>query len=363
MQSFSPFLSSVRSLTLLAVSAAVAGLGAGCGFQVANGDSGMPVDAAVDAALDATPGPDLATPPDLTPPATWTLLSSKQSQDLFAVSGAPGSVFAVGAKGTMLYTTDGAQTWHPISNPNGMNDLEAAFQFPNSNDAWIAGDFAFVIHSTSGGSGPFNNLPMNTAGLLLTGFWGSPSGDLYTVGFNRSSSVSQFGILHSTGGTTAFDDVTPSSVGLQPKARAVWGSSSTDVYVVGEQGVIAHAVDPMTWTPQTSNVTGTLNGVWGASASDVWAVGAGGVILHSTGSGDWLAQQSGTGVELRAVWGTSASSVYVVGAFGTVLHTSDGGQNWSVESSGTTAQLNGVFATDPLDVYVVGAGGVVLHKP
>jgi hypothetical protein len=60
----------------------------------------------------------------------------------------------------------------------------------------------------------------------------------------------------------------------------IWGSSATDVFAVGEDGVVLH-YDGAAWTLATPTRAGLL-GVWGSSPGDVYAVGAAGTILHGT---------------------------------------------------------------------------------
>jgi hypothetical protein len=60
----------------------------------------------------------------------------------------------------------------------------------------------------------------------------------------------------------------------------LWGTSATDVFVVGENGVVLH-YDGAEWTG-SSQSDRTLLGVWGPSPGDVFAVGNAGTILHGT---------------------------------------------------------------------------------
>lgn len=70
-----------------------------------------------------------------------------------------------------------------------------------------------------------------------------------------------------------------------------------------------------------------LESVWGSSSSDVFAVGVDGIILHYDGSA-WSVMNSGTSDELYGVWGSSSTDVFAVGAYGymgqllygTILH-------------------------------------------
>jgi hypothetical protein len=61
--------------------------------------------------------------------------------------------------------------------------------------------------------------------------------------------------------------------------RGIWGNSATNVFAVGEGGMILH-YDGKAWKKTTSGTTNDFNGVWGSSAADVFAVGNPGTILH-----------------------------------------------------------------------------------
>src|SRR5215468_11175954 len=55
-----------------------------------------------------------------------------------------------------------------------------------------------------------------------------------------------------------------------------------------------------------------FHGVWGTSATNVWVVGASGMILHWNGTG-WAEVDSGTTGDLRSISGTSVSDAWAVG--------------------------------------------------
>jgi hypothetical protein len=104
-----------------------------------------------------------------------------------------------------------------------------------------------------------------------------------------------------------------------PDLYAVWGSSPTDVFAVGEAFEILH-YDGAAWSSMISPQPGQLEGVWGASSSDVFAVGNAetlypGEILHYDGSSWSTMFGPGTTGFLQAVWGTSPSDVFAAGSW------------------------------------------------
>jgi len=77
-----------------------------------------------------------------------------------------------------------------------------------------------------------------------------------------------------------------------------------------------------------SGTTSPLMAVWGSSGSDVFAVGMNGIILHYDGT-SWNAMSSGIIKYLSSVWGSSPNDVFVVGYGGAILHY--GPKTWHVD--------------------------------
>ena len=85
-----------------------------------------------------------------------------------------------------------------------------------------------------------------------------------------------------------------------------------------------------------------LHDVWTENGTDIWAVGEGGVILYSSNGGQtWTRQSSLTNVNLWAIHG-EGDRLWAVGNRGVIVHTVDGGQTWHQQSSPTVAALWGI---------------------
>jgi uncharacterized protein YjdB len=130
---------------------------------------------------------------------------------------------------------------------------------------------------------------------------------------------------------------------------AIWGTSAGDIYLMSWNGTILH-YDGSSWSEMESGTGSTLRGVWGVSPIDVYAVGEAGVILHYDGS-TWNEMQSGTFEDLDDVWGTSSTDVYAVGNAGTILHYD--GTSWSAAVGGLSADVTAVWGTSATDIYAV----------
>ena len=154
--------------------------------------------------------------------------------------------------------------------------------------------------------------------------------------------------------------------GPGPQSNAilsVWGTSPSEVWAVGRNGVAMH-FDGQSWTaPNKFPTDKSLRGVWGNAANNYWAVGEGGTILHYDGT-SWQPQTSGTLNKLYSVWGSGSTDIWAVGEVGTVLHYD--GAAWTLTGAPTSGTLARVFGSSPDNVWIVGSTAtptsVVLKK-
>jgi hypothetical protein len=100
--------------------------------------------------------------------------------------------------------------------------------------------------------------------------------------------------------------------------RGVWGTSPTDIFAVGEAGVILR-FDGIRWYAMESPTQKALRGVIGTGPTDVFAVGEDGLLLHFDGA-QWTEVTSPSNRLLIQAWGApGATALYAVGAVTTVL--------------------------------------------
>jgi hypothetical protein len=235
-------------------------------------------------------------PPDLRPeaaaPAAWKEVKSAGSDQLLAIWGASASnIFVVGKAGAML-RHDG-KSWSAMSS-GSTNDLHAVWG--TGSTVYAAGD--------------------NTI-LVFDGQSWKEDPDYYGYG------------------SDAF--------------RGLWGSSASDVRVVGAGGSIQRK-DAGYWNDETTGTTQDLNAIWGASATEIFVVGRAGTILKGDGKA-WTKQASGTSSDLQAVWGSAANDVWAAGLDGAVLHYD--GKAWSSAGPASSSYFFGVWGAGKL-VFVVG---------
>ncbi len=131
----------------------------------------------------------------------------------------------------------------------------------------------------------------------------------------------------------------------------VWGSSDSDVFVVGESGAVRHW-DGAAWTAMDSSVQDRLLTVHGRGPDDVYAVGGQGlaVAVHYDGKrwSSLLAADSEL-PGLNGVWAGAGGETVISGLFGSL----------AVERAGTVEELPLLTDRCLHAVWGDGAGGWV----
>ncbi|MBF0497109.1 MAG: WD40 repeat domain-containing protein, partial [Deltaproteobacteria bacterium] len=138
--------------------------------------------------------------------------------------------------------------------------------------------------------------------------------------------------------------------------RGVWGSSGTDVFAVGDDGVILH-YNGSGWDMSSRSLY-QFSGVWGSSGTGVLAVGtmlSSGTVLRYDGS-TW-SKMTSWGYPLSSIWGSSATDIFA-GGFNTILHYN--GSNWTnmYDSSQSNDYFLSVWGSSGTDVFAAGARSV-----
>jgi len=208
----------------------------------------------------------------------WSAMEAEKDRttgrDLYAIWGRSGSdVSAVGQAGTFLHF-DGNH-WSDVPTP-AKYDFYGVWSDAEFDHTYMVGSNGTILDYFNG---QWISIP-RTTNAQLNGIWGMPGGKtVFVVGAPREDDQQK---LHYT--------------------------------IIRYNG--------LNWSPMETAVVepgrGKLNGVWGTSATNVFAVGDDGIILHYDGK-LWTPMDSGTTANLYAVWGYSSNSVYVVGSYGTIL--------------------------------------------
>jgi hypothetical protein len=168
---------------------------------------------------------------------SWSIVSTGTTRPLTAVwASSPSDVWAVGFEGMFHYN---GVSWAPVA---GMSGEFLALSGTSQSDVWAVGQgHAGASHydGTSWSGGPQDPaLPEYALGV-----WASSRTAAWAVGVNTVNTGSGFvsKIAHYNGTTWSDVAVGKSSAILV----AAWGSSATDVWVVGDGGTILHGTPTM----------------------------------------------------------------------------------------------------------------------
>jgi hypothetical protein len=160
----------------------------------------------------------------------------------------------------------------------------------------------------------------------------------------------------------------------QTNMQSIWGSSTSDVYIVGHNdqmgsGNMFH-FNGKSWsaTKFHSADGGTIYGaisltdVYGFASNDIWAIGSkyeygyatdSSFIMHYNGS-QWSEQQIKRGGYLQTVWGIAPNDVWAGGLFGTLYHYN--GTQWSKVSVPLEAHFTEIEGSSFNDIF-----GITYH--
>ena len=158
---------------------------------------------------------------------------------------------------------------------------------------------------------------------------------------------------------------------LYPPIRSIWAFSDTDIWFA-RGGSLVHFNGANYYNDCNMNslLTGSINKIWGTSSSDLYVVGNDGNIVHYNGI-LWSKIESGTDVDFLDVWGTPDGSIVWVSGRDlnkTVLIKIENQEAnivfeehypWQIQkgkisggiSSIWTDNANYLYATTPINVY------------
>jgi hypothetical protein len=258
-----------------------------------------------------------------------------------------------------------AFTWQQLTIPQEAS-LTGVWVF-GPNDILIVGNSLWHYNGSTFSLQPAYDLthhfvPMNGAlngsnifALSRTDFWMVYAGLAY-----HTTDGSYFEYLIPTGGII----------------RAEWGTSSSDMFFVGDTGCIFH-YDGTTFTKMTSNTKKDLRSVWGTSHNDVWATGWNSskgetVLMHYDGN-SWSEDQfssSGTinKYAIGTVWACDSIAHSIAVIAGTrVFHKTDNGV-WRGDTSEVGNSLGGgsyigigAYGGTSSDLFAIGSWGFISH--
>ncbi|MGV8123299.1 MAG: Ig-like domain-containing protein [Candidatus Xenobiia bacterium LiM19] len=271
-------------------------------------------------------------------------------------------IFATGEHGAIIHNN--GSTWSAMS--SGTTEwLYGLWGIDSSNvyavgSCWKTASYTAVMLQYGGTSWNDQTASNPLSSSMFFAIWGSSTSNLYAAGSGGQ-------IIYYDGSTWV--DKTgnnPDPAGTKRQINGIWGYGSKVFFVGKTDGSTNKGLIILnnggSWSIMSNPDTGyhNLNGIWGFSDSDIFAVGDGGVILRCNGTSWSVMSQSLTTNNLFGVWGTSGSDVYAVGDQGTILHWN--GSSWSNQTvSGVVHSLRSIWGSSSTNIYSVGSEGIIMH--
>ncbi|MFP6684947.1 MAG: hypothetical protein VB934_09545 [Polyangiaceae bacterium] len=304
--------------------------------------------------------PPLPPPPPPPPPEpAWATVFEGTDLDRAVVSvwgDAPDSVFVVGGPlgnegfEALALHYDG-EAWSDLR-PGGAR----SFWWVNGtshDDVWMVGEQGRIVHYDGTG---FASHDFATSATLW-GVMAFSSDDVWVVGGTPGGGASEPNdiVLH-------YDGAGWAEVGLpgDPRGLAlykIWGTSSDDLYVVGEDATLWHkTADTWSLEPPPPGVNSTLFTVHGCDATRVYAVG-GLHLLSTAGDGTWTKESVELGNGVNGVSCAAPDHLVLAGGLGLKQRLVDG--VWLDEfDKPPFKDLHGSWAAADGTFWVVGGGWV-----
>jgi len=319
------------------------------------------------AALGCSPssaGPTDAGPRDTGPPDAgpgWQVVFDGRTltRDLLSVWGtSPSDVYAVGGPlGNAGYEAivlhfDGS-AWHEL--PPGGTDSFWWVYGSGPTDVWMVGEKGRITHwdGTS-----FVEVAPRLTTATLYGVWAASPTDAWAVGGTPEGGTAAPNdiVLHWDG--TAWSP-SPLPMALGRTLFKVWGTSSADLYAVGEAATVWHRAGT-TWTLSPALAHGTLFTVFGCSASEVYVIG-GRDLLRSDGT-TWSAVPITLFNDANGV-GCAAPGAAAIDGFGGLKQRLVQGSWVDDSTAAPLADLHSVWADSGGAYWVAGGDFVAPSQP
>jgi len=256
--------------------------------------------------------------------------------------------FAVGdiglMNGAVLRTSDGGQTWQPVSRTD---EILAAVDFVSITRGWVAG-YAGRIQRTDDGGLSWKVQRIEHKNEIIN--------SIFFLDHERGWAVGSAGLLLATNnGGENWEVITTG------RAEDLWSVkfiTRNRGLIAGEEGLILMTENGgRDWIPQASHAHGALYGLAVANEYAV-VVGENGWTGRTDDFRTWAAVESGTTESLNGV-SLSGEECWAVGSKGVTVGSMDKGKTWKRASAAASGDLISVSLSAPTSGVAVGRHGAV----
>lgn len=290
--------------------------------------------------------------------AGWIELASPTEKDLNGVDcGASTSCVAVGAGGTVLYTTDKI-TW-TAGTSGTTNDLEDV-DMVSSSTGFAVGFGGTIIKTTDGGA-TWTSLSSGTTEWLF---------DIHMASSTVGWTVGEDAAIRKTTNGSTWSSTLGSPSGASSDFRAVDAYSTSNVWIAGKSGTIHRSTTGGdSWTSIPVPVTSHIQSIEVLTGTSAIVGGDNGLLYKTTNSGTtWTSLGTPSGFSATDTiidvqfWGTSSGNV--IGNDGSgPANTADGGATWGEDnrSFGSIAHADIAAPASTVRYLVADAGFLALY--
>ena len=291
----------------------------------------------------------------------------------------PATGYAVGASGTILYSTDDGSQWASLPGVPSAKITSIDNAYPDTGFACGDGGIIFrTIRDTAGIR--FVNLPSPTTNNLRdivfnplspTGYIAGEHGTIlrttqrgnswtvqnsttgqnlnaiFFIGFNAVYVVGDSGTVMKSPSNNKWDNKSPGQAYQMTNFYNLYFVADTG-WIVGDNGkVLITENGAGSWTPETTGTTAGFHGVFfspratGFRSGQGWVVGDSGIVLRTENSGKtkWLKSYGPTGATLRSVVFVDSLRGWAAGDGGVIINTTNAGRTWNLQSTNTNENL------------------------
>lgn len=276
-------------------------------------------------------------------------------KNFFAIAGRDDTIYVVGQDGIALRFRDGV--WADLHSPVDKDLL--AISCPARDECYAVGRAGTIVHYLDGVWDEQNS------GVVydLLGVLSEVNGGTWAVG--------AYGSLFELSGTVW---ISSQIAGTLSWMRDIYRAPDGAMFAVGNLGtIVMKKAGSIRWEQQLSDDSSEpardLYSVTGTSSSDVWAVGNGGAIIHWDGSHWKLSDVAGpvnSLADLRTVafaGDAGDGTLFAAGMMSSIVQFNADDETWNDRFAGPESNFNGVFVESSVadEVLFVGANGLILE--
>jgi len=295
----------------------------------------------------------------------WYLQQSGTFQDLKSVFfTAPGTGYAAGYNGIILYTDNGGQDWGPQT--SGVTSPLMGISFSDVNNGVAGGMSGTIVKTVNGGQ----NWEVIQDGWMIT-YYSAFQLDSQNSFVGGVNTIFQALLTKTTNGWSSMNSynfyATQGPVSYECNIQDIYfldaqhGFAALKIFN-GEGAIMGTANGGQNWTTVQWSDNAFMSIDFPDSLTG-YAVGLNGCIYKTVNGGiNWTLLTSGTTYNLNSVCFVDADNGWAVGDDAIIIRTQNGGTSWEEEEPNAFTNFTGVHFYDIDNGYIVGENGVILKR-